>query len=485
VLLEAGPELASAAVGTPGTALQLLGSDAVYGDLTVPQEAAGNRRIALPTGRGLGGGSAVNTMTWFQGHPADYDGWREQGADGWGWEEMLPVARGVEHHILGRGPFHGAGGPMTVDFARDVNPLAAAFIAAGEQLGLPVSGDLNGAARTGFGIAQSNIRDGVRHSVVDGYLRPALGRPNLVVRTGAPVVRVLFDGRKATGVRLRSGEQVIARGGVILTAGSLRTPQLLMLSGVGPAAHLSEYGIPVVADLPGVGANLHDHPMITPVWPVTTGTTLLDAQDDTSRAAYRLARRGPLASVAQAMAVLPLRDGAPDLQVYFTLLGFEPGLVPMGQPAVTALTVLLTPVSRGTVRLRSANAGDPPVVDPAYLADETDRKALRQGLDQVRALFQAPALAAVTGPALYPAPAADDSELDAFISESLVSIWHPVGTCRMGRSADSVVSPRLAVHGLDNLYVADASVMPAITRGNTHAPTIMIAERAASLVTGQ
>jgi hypothetical protein len=292
-------------VGTPGMALQLLGSDAVYGDLTVPQEAAGNRRIPLPTGRGLGGGSSVNTMTWFQGHPADYDGWREQGADGWGWEEMLPVARGVEHHILGRGPFHGAGGPMTVDFARDVNPLATAFIAAGEQLGLPVSGDLNGAARTGFGIAQSNIRDGVRHSVVDGYLRPALSRPNLIVRTSVPVVRVLFDGRKATGVRLRNGEQVTARRGVILTAGSLRTPQLLMLSGVGPAAHLRAHGIPVLADLPGVGANLHDHPMITPVWPVTTGTTLLDAQDDASRTAYRLARRGPLASVAQALAVLP------------------------------------------------------------------------------------------------------------------------------------------------------------------------------------
>jgi choline dehydrogenase len=388
--------------------------------------------------------------------------------------------------ILGDGPFHGAGGPMTVDFARDVNPSSMAFIAAGEQLGLPVSGDLNGSDRIGFGIAQSNIRDGVRHSVVDGYLRPALGRRNLVVRTGAAVTQVLFDGRQASGVRLRDGQLVTARRGVILAAGALRTPQLLMLSGVGPADHLSARGIPVVANLPGVGANLHDHPMITPVWPITSGTTLLDAQDETSLAAYRLARRGPLASVAQALAMLPLRDGdAPDLQVYFTLLGFEPGLVPMGQPAVTALTVLLTPASRGTVRLRSADPDDSPVVDPAYLADEADRKSLRQGLEQVRALFQAPALAAITGPALRPGPSADDSELDAFISESLVSIWHPVGTCRMGRSADAVVSPRLAVHGLENLYVADASVMPTITRGNTHAPTIMIAEKAAGLLAGQ
>jgi len=484
LLLEAGPKLESAMISTPGAALGLLGTDALYGDLTAPQAGAGGRRIPLPTGRGLGGGSAVNTLTWFQGHPADYDGWRESGAEGWGWDDMQPIARRVEHHILGSGKFHGAGGPMTVDFARDVNPSAAAFIAAGQQLGLRVSSDLNGADRTGFGIAQSNIRDGARHSVVDGYLRPALSRPNLAVRTDAPAAQVLFDGRKATGVRLAGGQLVTARRGVILAAGSLRTPQLLMLSGVGPAAQLREHGIRVLADLPGVGANLHDHPMITPVWPITSGTTLLDAQDDASLTAYRLARRGPLASVAQALAMLPLQDSdAPDLQVYFTLLGFEPGLVPMGQPAVTALTVLLTPASRGTVRLRSADPADPPVVDPAYLADQADRKALRQGLEQVRALFRAPALAAITGPALSPAPSASDDDLDAFISESLVSIWHPVGTCRMGRSADSVVSPQLAVHGLENLFVADASVMPAITRGNTHAPTIMIAEKAADLVT--
>jgi choline dehydrogenase len=483
LLLEAGPELESPMISTPGAALGLLGTDAVYGDLTAPQAGAGGRQIPLPSGRGLGGGSAVNTLTWFQGHPDDYDGWREAGAEGWGWDEMQPIARRVEHHILGSGPFHGAGGPMTVDFARDVNPSTAAFIAAGEQLGLPVSSDLNGADRTGFGIAQSNIRDGARHSVVDGYLRPALGRPNLAVRTDARVARVQFDGRKATGVQLAGGQLVTARRGVILAAGALRTPQLLMLSGVGPAAHLAEHGIAVLADLPGVGANLHDHPMISPVWPITSGTTLLEAQSEASMTEYRLTRRGPLASFAQGLAMLALRDGgAPDLQVYFTMLGFEPGLIPMAQPAVTALTVLLTPASRGTVRLRSADPADSPAVDPGYLADEADRKALREGLELVRSLFQTPALAAITGPAIHPAPSADADALDTFISESLVSIWHPVGTCRMGRAADAVVSPRLDVHGLENLFVADASVMPAITRGNTHAPTIMIAERAADLL---
>jgi choline dehydrogenase len=373
---------------------------------------------------------------------------------------------------------------MTVDFARDLNPSSVAFIAAGEQLGLPVSADLNGADRTGFGVAQSNIRDGVRHSVINGYLRPALNRPNLTVHTGTPVTRVLFDGRRAMGVSLAAGGPVTARRGVVLAAGALRTPQLLMLSGVGPAGHLDAHGIPVLADLAGVGSNLHDHPMITPVWPITNGTTLLDAHDATAAASYRLARRGPLASVAQTVAMLPLRGGAPDLQVIFTLIGFEPGGGPMTRPAATALTVLLTPASRGTVRLRSSDPAHPPVVDPAYLADDADRAALRQGLDQVRALFETPALAAITGPALAPAPSAGDSELDAFINNSLVSIWHPVGTCKMGTAPDTVVSPRLAVHGLQNIYIADASVMPAITRGNTQAPTIMIAEKAAELIAG-
>jgi choline dehydrogenase len=296
---------------------------------------------------------------------------------------------------------------------------------------------------------------------------------------------VLFDGRRATGVEIRDGEVAAARRGVILTAGALRTPQLLMLSGVGPAAHLAECGIPVLADLPGVGSDLHDHPMITPTWPITHGQTLLDAQDEASQTAYRLVRRGPRSSVAQALAMLPLYGGAaPDLQVYFALLGFGPGLVPMATPAVTALTVLLTPASRGTVRLRSASPQESPLVDPAYLSADSDRVALRQGLNLVRALFRSPALAAITGPSLHPAPEADDAELDAFITESLVSIWHPVGTCRMGTDPGSVVSPRLNVHGLENLFVTDASVMPAITRGNTQAPTIMIAEKAADLISG-
>lgn len=288
----------------------------MYSDLTVPQAAAGGRKISLPTGRGLGGGSSVNTLTWFQGHPADFDGWDEEGAEGWGWDEMLPVMRRVEHHILGNGPFHGAGGPMTIDFPRDINPSAMAFIAAGEQLGLPVSSDLNGCGRTGFGIAQANIRDGVRHSVVDGYLRPALGRPNLVVRTGARVVRLLFDGRKATGVRLRTGQLITARRGVILAAGSLRTPQLLMLSGVGPAGHLSVHGVPVVADLPGVGANAMDDPR-----PVNTNSRRAWSAETMKASVPTISRVGDLTS---SHVRVPPNPPGPSLQTRSSLVSTAP-----------------------------------------------------------------------------------------------------------------------------------------------------------------
>ncbi len=483
LLLEAGDVVEGDEARVPGAALRLLNGRAMYHDESVPQEAAGNRRVPLPTGRGLGGGSAVNMMSWFHGQPSDYNGWVEAGAHGWGWDDVLPVLRRIEHHVLGPSEFHGAGGPMTIAAPSDVEALHFSFLAAGEEIGLPVSHDLNGAQRTGVGLTYSNIRDGTRHSVVDGYLRPALNRPNLTVRTGARVDRVLFEGRRAVGVEV-AGSVVRAACGVVLAAGAVRTPQLLMLSGVGPAAQLRDLGITVVLDSPGVGSNYHDHPTITPVWPITQGRTLLEAEDAQSLLAYRLLRRGPGSSFTQAVAMVPLSgsDAPPDVQIFFTLLGLGPGMVPMPDPSATLMTVLLSPRSRGTLRLRTTEPGEPPELDPRLLAEPEDRARLRRALHIGRDLFAAPSLQAVSGPPIAPQSDADETEIDAFISESLGTLWHPVGTCRMGSDAQAVVNPGLAVHGLGGLYVADASVMPTITRGNTHAPTIMIAERAAEVL---
>lgn len=257
LLLEAGGLADDTLASVPGDALAMLATPAVVHELTPPQPGFGGRTGVVPVGQVLGGGSAVNAMAWFQGHPEDYDGWAAAGAQGWGWDNVLPVLRQIENHPLGPNEYHGAGGPMTVSTSAHFESLHLDFLAAAEQAGLPVSDDLNGTRRTGVGLNQSNVRDGRRHSVVDGYLAPALGRSNLTVRTNSPVRRVVFEGRRAVGVEV--ADRVVRADRVVLAAGAIRTPWLLMRSGVGPAAHLRDHGISVVRDLPGVGENLHDH----------------------------------------------------------------------------------------------------------------------------------------------------------------------------------------------------------------------------------
>lgn len=487
LLLEAGNAHEGPEFDTPGAAFGLLANeDATWDNLTVPQEALGGRQVSLPTGKGLGGGSAMNTMSWFRGHPLDFDGWRGAGAEGWGWEEVLPVFRRMEHFEFGPDEYHGAGGPMVISAPRYVDPLSMAFVAAGAEQGLRVNPDFNGAERDGVGLVQGTIRDGARHDVVDGYLGPALSRPNLTVATGTPVGRLLVDGARITGVRIAGGggREVRARRSVVLAAGALRTPQLLMVSGIGPTEHLRGLGIDVVRDLPGVGQNLHDHPTVFAVWRVREGTpTLLDGREEAARD-YGLLRRGPLASLSMAGAVLRTTGDrpAPDTQVFLTSLGLGPDLIPLPDPAVTCAILLLDPRSRGSVRLASPDPADPPLVDPRYLAEGEDQQRLARGLERVRELFEAPALRAVTGPPISPAPGADRGALEDYVAERTATLWHPVGTCRMGTDDLSVVGPDLSVHGVEGLHVADASVMPTITRGNTQAPTIMIAERASEML---
>lgn len=491
LLLESGAATGEEqAALVPGAAFTHI-ADACWPDLTAPQEALAGRQVPLAQGRGLGGGSSINFMYWFHGHPADYDGWEEAGATGWAWSDVQPYLLRSEASHLGAGEHHSADGPMTISSPRDVHPLSLAFVAAGVEAGLTLTDDFNGAGREGVGLADSNIKDGVRHSVVVGYLHPAAARENLTVLTGVHVTSVIIEDGHAVGVRYRTDPasprtgEIRASRSVVLSAGALRTPQLLMLSGVGPAEHLRAHGIDVVADLPGVGQNLHDHPLLPAVWPVTDGSRMLDALRPEDLRDYGLLQRGPLASLGQGAAFLrtDLHLDAPDVQLSPLLLGISSALIPLGVPAITCAISLITPASRGQVQLASADPTQPPLIDPRYLTNLTDWSRLRAAVRFVQQLFRSPALAAVTGPPLGPTADLDDTALDLWIRDNVVTQWHPVGTCRMGTDPLSVVDPAtLQVHGVKNLHVVDASLMPTITRGNTQAPTIMIAERAADLL---
>lgn len=458
----------------PGAAFGQLFGDAAWPDLTVPQPPLGERRIGLAQGRGLGGGSSINLMSWFHGHPADYDAWRREGAQGWAYADVAPYLTALDS-------------TLKISSPRDVSTLSMNFVAAGVEHGLPLTEDVNGAQRDGIGLVRGNIHEGQRHSVVPAYLLPAMARENLTVRTGLHVTSILFDGDRAAGVTVattQGSHQIHARRAVVLAAGALRSPQLLMLSGIGPAAQLREHGIEPRHDLPGVGHNLQDHPTITPMWPVRDGSFLLNALSPADQRAYQLFRRGPLASLIQVGALLRGNDDllAPDLQFTLTPLGMTPDLTVLGEPAVTCAISLLTPASRGTVTLASPDPHDAPVADPAFLTAPTDRDRLRAGLRLARELFATEPLATATGAPLAPSNWTYDA-LDRWISTNAGTAWNLCGTCALGVGPDAVTDPAtMRVHGLDRLFVADSSVMPTVTRGNIQAPVLMIAERAAERI---
>lgn len=478
LLLEAGTALPTETTRTPAIAYYGLSEQTLYGDVSTSQAGLRGRSVPVPTARGLGGGSSVNLLAWFQGHPADYDGWAAAGATGWSYADVAPVFRGLEHYALGGDSLRGSGGPMVISAPSDVEPLHLAFLEACLGHGVPATSRL-GASRAGAGLVDVNIRDGVRHSVVDGYLIPTGRRANLRIALGCEVGRITFDKTRADGVELRDGRLIRARERVIVCAGALRSPYLLMKSGIGAADHLREHGIAVTVDSPGVGENLHDHPMVQAVWPVHTGRTWLDAQDEWSTRAYRVARRGPLSTLPTTGAMLPLpgEGDAPAVQALFYSVGIgDEG--PLTVPAATATVALLTPFSRGRVRLGT----DGPSVDPGYLSDPRDAARLRDGLVEVRAIMQSEVARKFCGPAMLPAEGLSTGELETWVRDHAVTQWHPVGSVRMGADQHAPVDPGLAVKGTEALSVVDASVMPAATRGNTQAPTIMIAERAAALL---
>ncbi|HEU4599530.1 MAG TPA: GMC family oxidoreductase N-terminal domain-containing protein [Solirubrobacterales bacterium] len=458
---------------------------------TEPEPHCAGRSIYIPRGKGLGGSSSMNAMLYVRGNPLDYEAWAAAGAEGWGWDDVRPYFLRAEDNQRGVSEHHAVGGPLRVEDERSPRPLTGRFLAACSRAGIPRIDDYNGPEQDGAALAQVTQRKGRRWSTADAYLRPALKRPNLEVVTGALVEAIEIEDGAATGVRYSRGRggAHTARAGreVILSAGAIGSPQLLMLSGIGAAEQLREHGIGVVHDLPGVGENLQDHPYVSCVWDVPGGGSLADAEKPKALLEFLLGRRGPLTStVAEAFAFVRSRPGlpAPDLQFHFGPAYFvDNGFQEYDGHAVTMGPVMVKPRSRGRVTLRSADPAAKPRILTNSLAEPEDVEALVSGVHLARRIAAQKPFAEVLGRELFPGPDVDgDEALVEDLRRRVELLYHPVGTCRIGTDADAVVDPELRVRGLRGLRVVDASVMPLIPGGNTNAPTIMVAEKAADLI---
>jgi choline dehydrogenase-like flavoprotein len=467
---------------------------------TVQQPGLNGRRGFQPRGKALGGSSAINAMLYVRGHPADYDEWADLGAEGWDWASVLPWFRQAEGNVRGASDLHGADGPLQVADQRQPRAISQAFVQAAAEAQVGGNGDFNGPRQDGAGLYQvtqfhSGPRKGERCSAAAAYLHPVMGRTNLTVMTGTRALRVMLDGRRATGLVVRRGGREItlrARREVILSLGAFGSPQVLMLSGVGPEAELRAQGLPVVHDLPGVGQNLQDHLDHVLTW--TSKRT--DVVGLNPAGLWRLVRAGLdwrrtgeglfASPMAEAGAFLHSRPGLsrPDLQVHFVVGIVDDHLRRLHLAnGFSSHVCVLRPESRGTVGLNDANPVSPPRIDPAFLSDPRDLDALVAGAKTMERVLQGAALEPWRGKRLYPHDGSD-AAWTADIRARADTIYHPVGTCRMGRDPMAVTAPDLRVHGVDGLRVVDASVMPRITGGNTNAPTIMIAERAAVMIRG-
>lgn len=499
LLLEAGPRDREPRIRIPAAFARLFRTRYDWNYRTLPQGGLGGRRLYWPRGRVLGGSSSMNAQVHVRGHRVDFDAWEDSGATGWAWEDVLPYFRRSEDAGRADSGLRGTGGPLTVRELRSVRPATEAFVEAAVRAGIPRCEDVNGREQEGVDFTQVTQRRGRRWSAADAYLRPAEERGNLTVLTRALVTRVLLDGSgpvRATGVEYRAHEaggaarRAAASREVILAAGAVNSPQLLMLSGVGPAAHLREHEIPVVRDLPAVGRHLQDH-IAVGIVVRARGDTLVDADTLWNRLLFLSLGRGKLTSnVAEAVAFL--RSGselaAPDLELVFAPAAFlEHGFAASDVPGLTIGAVALQPSSEGRVWLRSSAPGEPPHIDPRYLSDagDGDLRTLRTGLGWARRIFDTePLRRFVAGPLEPPTADSSASEIDALIRGRAQTLYHPVGTCRMGTGDGAVVDPELRVRGVEGLRVVDASVMPRIVRGHTHWPTVMIAEKASDLIRG-
>ncbi|MEU9338257.1 GMC family oxidoreductase N-terminal domain-containing protein [Streptomyces sp. NPDC048290] len=489
LLLEAGPPDTARDLHIPAAMPRLLKGPYDWDYATEPQPHADGRSVAWPSGRVLGGTSSTNAMIYVRGSHADFDTWRDDhGCDGWGYDDLLPYFRRAEGYRGRRLPGDlGTSGPLAVEDPRRRHRTTRAWVAAARAHGLAPGAGFNGGRPDGAGFYQLTQRRGRRWSTADAYLRPALNRPNLTVRTGALVTRVLLDAGRATGVAYRSGgteHQAHATAEVILCAGAIRSPHLLMLSGIGDPDALRAHGIPVLVESPAVGAGLQDHPRCTMVWRArpTRGDALAPAR---AELLWRLLGRGPLASNGgESGAFLHTREGlpGPDLQYHVV----PPGLPDPDADAAPSIAVLVTAVevrSRGRVGLRSADPADAPALDPGYLSHEGDLEVLAAGVRIAREIAAHRPFADVTDGELTPGPdTTGEPAIRDWIRRDLVTMHHPTSSCAMGGGEDTVCDPLLRVRGVTGLRVADASVFPTVPRGNTNAPVIALAERAADLI---
>jgi len=461
---------------------------------TEPDPGASNRRVFWPRGKVLGGSSSINGMVYIRGQAEDFDHWRQLGNTGWSFEDVLPYFKRAEHQTRGADAFHGTDGPLCVSDVPDRHPICEAFIQGAMELGFSRNDDFNGATQEGVGYHQTTTRKGRRCSTAVGYLRPAMERPNLQVMTGALTEKIVFDGRRVTGVTFRQDGRVItacAGCEVILCGGAVNSPQLLMLSGIGPQEHLAELGIPVVHHLPGVGQSLQDHYSAPIKLKCRMPITVNDVMQSNVRKLkvglqYMLFKNGPLAmgtSPAALFARTRPELASPDIKCSISPFSADrpqDGLHPFS--GFTMIAYQLRPESRGQIKLKSAAPADPPAVYPNYLATETDQRTVVAGLKLCRQLLANPHLQHFIQSEFLPGVTVQtDEELLDFARQRGGTVYHPTSTCKMGNDPMAVVDPELRVHGVEGLRVADASIMPTVVSGNTNAATIMIGERAADM----
>src|SRR4051794_4117594 len=447
-----------------------------------PEPHCANRSLYIPRGKGLGGSSNMNAMLYVRGRPLDYDLWVQAGATGWGWDDVLPYFLKAEDNARGASEFHGTGGPTRVEDPRSPRRMTARMMAAVENAGVPRIADYNGPEQDGLSPAQVFQKGGRRWSAADAYLRPVLKRPNLTVMTKKLVAGIEIAGGRATGVKLASGDVVRAERDVILAAGALGSPQLLMLSGVGPAGHLRELGVDLVADLP-VGENLQDHPYLTPIFESSEPDSLYGADKPKPMLEWLLRKTGPLtSSVAEAFAFVRSRPGLPAADLQFHLAPayfYKHGSEEFDGHAMTLGLALVSPKSRGSVRLRSTDPADKPRILTNTLAEREDVDALVAGVKLAREWVATEPLKSTVPRELHPGADVDsDDQIEDWVRSHVELLYHPSCTCAIG----SVLDGQLRVQGLDGLRVADASVFPVIPGGNTNAPRMMVAERAADLI---